>query len=162
MAASTTNAPPSNLAALLLIKRKVAANNGNAADATQDRAAPLTNAGAHSNDKLPYRQSVQIPSTTTTPFPKDQSEAAKFSRQNKQIEVELLEKKMAEIDRKKDIKTNETIEKWKGFDSLNYGFASESGQQKSTTVLSPPNEQVNHFVALHNNNNVFLLYIYVF
>jgi len=148
MASSTENAPAPTLASLLLIKRKIAAKNG---DQTNLKPPPPAATGAYSNEKLTYHQNTQAldpQETTTTALPTNTTEQPKISRKTKQLEVSLLDKKMEEINRKQETKTNETLDTWKGFDSLNYGFNNEPGTQISTPV--PPTEV--NYVLLSNSN----------
>jgi hypothetical protein len=149
MASSKANPPAPNLASLLLVKQKMAAKNG---DQINLKPPPPAATGAYSNEKISYHQNVPVlnsQETTTTTLPTNTTEQPKISRKTKQLEVSLLDKKMEEINRKQATKTNETLDTWKGFDSLNYGFNHEPGIQKSTPV--PPSE-VNHF--LFSNSNI--------
>ncbi|CAF2739577.1 unnamed protein product [Rotaria sp. Silwood2] len=139
MATPTMNSSAPNLATLLLIKRKLAEKNAEKIVETQVLPTLSTTIGAHSNEKLSYRQNILGINSTATPT--NVKESPKVSRQNKQLEVELLDKKMEEINRKQEVKTNEALHTWKGFDSLNYGFVSESETRKSTPISSISTKQ---------------------
>ncbi|CAF3631601.1 unnamed protein product [Rotaria sp. Silwood1] len=144
MASSTTDSSAPNLATLLLIKRKLGAKNSDKISEKQASPTLQTTTIAHSNEKSFYRQNMSIvnpTTTTTTTTPTNIQESPKVSRKNKQIEVELLDKKMEEINRKQEVKTNETLVTWKGFDSLNYGFVLDSNMHKSTPFPPTPTKQ---------------------
>ncbi|CAF0798592.1 unnamed protein product [Rotaria sordida] len=140
MESSTANPAASNLATLLLVKRKLAKENADKIG--EGQVSPILPAitGAHSNEKLPYRPNMSVinsTSTTATTTPTNMKESPKPSgRKNKQLEVELLDKKIEEINRKQEVITNETLVTWKGFDSLNYRFTAEPEIQKSSPI--PP------------------------
>jgi hypothetical protein len=145
MTSPEANSSTPNLATLLLIKRKMAAANKADPDAQKALPEPPPAAtGSHSIDKMTYRQDAPtVNPTKATPIDEETDEPSKVSRKTKQLEVGLLGKKMDEIDRNKEIKTNETLDSWKGFDSLNYGFNPESSSPKPN--LTPPvaEKQVN-------------------
>lgn len=148
MASTNTNPSAPNLASLLVIKRKIGAKNNQSKGKVQ-LTLPAAATGAHSIEKINYRQDVpvggnpQVPDTTTVPA--NTTEPTKVSRKTKQLEVELLDKKMEEIDRKQEEKTNEAIGSWKGFDSFNYGFTPDSGKYNSNPVAPAASNQVNCF-----------------
>ena len=135
MASSTTNAPVTSLAAFLAIKQQVAAANGLKSEGAVVPQ-PLAT-GAHSKEKLTYRQTVTIPNLSK-PAVEEKSLMTNNSRQAKQIEVGLLEKKMEEINRKKEVKTIEALTPWKGFDNLNYGMAKDPTAPKPTPETEKP------------------------
>jgi hypothetical protein len=150
MASSTANPQAANLASLLLVKRKLDAKNSDQSNAQLPPPAP---AGASSGENMAYHQDMLTGNpqeTTTTGIPANTTEKPKVSRKTKQLEVELLDKKMDEIHRKQETKTNETLGTWKGFDSLNYGFNSVPGTQRSTPVPSESTQQVNYSFLFSN------------
>lgn len=142
MASQITNPSTSNLATLLRAKRKMASKNSNISDGTIPAPAAT---GAHSVEKINYRPDVpvggnpQIPETTTTA----PTEPHKVSRKTKQLEVELLDKRMEEINRKQEEKTNQTLDTWKGFDSFNYGFTPNPGNIQPNSKPPTLPKQVN-------------------
>lgn len=126
MASTKKKMSGNNLATLLSVKQKLTTKNKNndSDDATKSTAVVMT--GAHSDERLKYRQmgaveTVPIPNQTKTPAA-NQSDPLKIGRNEKQLEIGLLEKKMAEIQKKQDQKTNEAVDAWKGFEMMNYGF----------------------------------------
>jgi hypothetical protein len=136
--ASTRGNPPPNLATLVLVKQRMNAKN-NAKNGVRLAPPPPAATGAHSDERLTYRQD---PSNTAVP-PADTTDPPKISRKTKQLEVSQLDKKMDEINRKQELKTNEAKDTWKGFDSLNYGF-SPGGAQNPTPVPPETTKQVNY------------------
>jgi hypothetical protein len=142
MASAAENPSAPNLAAVLLVKRKIAAKNKANGSEIQ---APLPNSiASYSKDKLTYHQNVGAADSIKPIAPVETSEPAKISRKTKQIEVSLLDKKMDEINRKQAAKTNEAADSWKGFDSLNYGIGSGPQARESTPVPSVVPKQVNY------------------
>ena len=135
MASSTANAPASTLAAFLAIKQQVAAANGQRPEGTV--LPPPLATGAHSKEKLTYRQTVTIPNQSK-PAAEEKAPMTNNSRQAKQIEVGLLDKKMEEINRKKEVKTTEALTPWKGFDSLNYGMVHDPSAPKPAPEPEKP------------------------
>ncbi|CAF3331886.1 unnamed protein product [Rotaria socialis] len=140
MASERKNSQAPNLAAFLLIKRRLAAKqaveNGDNQGQLQ---LPATNVGAHSVEKLSYHQIVpQVNSTAITHT--NQSESPSLSRNSKQIEVALLDRKIGEINLKQENKTNATLDTWKDFESFNYGFVTESAIQQPKP-MSPISQQ---------------------
>ena len=135
MASSTANAPANTLAAFLAIKQQVAAANGLRPEGTI--APPPAATGAHSKEKLTYRQTVTIPNVSK-PAAEEKAPMTNNSRQAKQIEVGLLDKKMEEINRKKEVKTTEALTPWKGFDSLNYGMMQDPKAPKPAPEPEKP------------------------
>jgi hypothetical protein len=126
MASSTENSSAPNLATLLAMKRKMAAKNPDQSNANQLLPPPAT-IRALSNEKTSYRQDIpggNPQETTTATLLANTTEPPKISRKTKQLEINLLDQKMEEINRKQEAKTNEALGAWKGFDSLNYGFGS--------------------------------------
>lgn len=128
------------------MKQKLAAANPNRAPANNAPAMPA--AGAHSNERVNYRQEITAanqPNTTTTappPPPEDKTDPMKMSRKTKQLEVGLLDKRMEEIQRKQEEKTNQALDSWRGFDSINYGFSSGNvPQQPPPPPKKPPEEK---------------------
>ena len=143
MAATQRNQQP-NLASLLAIKRKM---NEKTAARTGETPAPLPTVatGAKSDEKLTYRQDPTIINPpTTTALPATTTEPPKISRKTKQLEVELLDKKMEEINRKQEAQTNVAKDSWKGFDDLNYGFVPGATTQNPTPVPPASTKQVNY------------------
>jgi hypothetical protein len=143
MASSTTNPPPPSLATLLAIKRKMAANSAASSDARQTPPPRPPVANAHSNERIAYHQNATVvnpPPTIATTAPENSTEPSKISRKTKQLEVGLLDKKIEEINRKQEEKTNEALDTWKGFDSVNYGF----GATPATPVPPVAAKQVNY------------------
>lgn len=122
MTTKTTGRQPT-LASLVLVKQKMGAKNDDRPDPNGLATQPTPVIRAHHDERIHYRQdgvptTIEQPKPTTT----DTNELPKASRQARQIEVKLLDKKMEEIDRKQESKKNEALDTWKGFDSLNYGF----------------------------------------
>lgn len=143
MASTAANSSQANLATILLIRRKQRAAR-NKANPDEEQIIPPQNAtGSYSQDKLNYRQDVPVTGPIKAPTPPaETNDPPKISRKTKQLEVSALDKKMEEISRKQEAKTNETAENWKGFDSLNYGLlASQKVPQKPTAT---PPKQVNY------------------
>ena len=125
MASSNEQIPRVNLATLLLTKRKMPAKNTDKSNRQQ------------TSTSIPVDiNTVPISPTTKMNSPKTNRQA------EQQVEVKLLDKKMKEINRKQEINTNETINKWRGFDSFNYGFFSKSELLKSNVDLSVSSTQV--------------------
>lgn len=132
MASSEADPPVTNLATLLLIKRKMVAKENDDVNAKKILLkSPNNLAGAHSTEGLSYHQNFSVVNPVADTTSKDQVEPPKVNRQNKQIVVELLDKKMEEINRKQTRNTNQALDAWKGFDSFNYGFIPDSHAQQS-------------------------------
>jgi len=131
-----------NLAAVLLVKRKMAAKNK--ATGSEVQAPPPNSIASYSKDKLTYHQDAGVADSIKPIPPVEKTEPAKVSRKTKQIEVSLLDKKMDEINRKQAAKTNEAADSWKGFDSLNYGIGSGPQAREPTPVPSVVAKQVNY------------------
>ncbi|CAM4801020.1 unnamed protein product [Rotaria magnacalcarata] len=140
MASASKNSKAPNLAALLLVNRRLAAKqvieNGDNQGQLQ---LPATNIGAHSVEKLSYHQSVSHVNSTAI-APTNQNASPIMRRKNKQIEVELLDRNIEEINHKQEQKTNATLNTWKDFESFNYGFATESEIQQAKP-MSPISQQ---------------------
>jgi hypothetical protein len=139
MASSKTNPPAPNLATILSIKRKMAAKNPGESATKQLPPAPPAVINSHSNERIAFHQSIPTENPAVkapTTVPENTDEQPKISRKTKQLEVGLLDKKMEEINRKQEVKTNEALDTWKGFDSFNYGFNSTPGA--SNTTPGPP------------------------
>jgi hypothetical protein len=146
MASSTANPPAPNLAAVLSIKRKIAEKNAAQSNGRQTPPPPPPVANAHSNERITYHQDTiaqNPPQTIPTTVPENTTEQPKISRKTKQLEVGLLDKKMEEINRKQEEKTNEALGTWKGFDSVNYGFNSTPGASNTTPVPPVATKEVN-------------------
>ena len=145
MASTSDNHPAPNLAALLLIKRKIGASSNEKESGTK-LATPPPAIGAHSNERITYHQNApaenppETKATTTKP-----SDPTKVTRKTKQLEVDSLNQKMEEINRRQEEKTTAALESWKGFDSLNYGFRSTPETRRSTPIQPIPQEEVNFF-----------------
>ena len=144
MAASKPNPPPPNLATLLLIKRKMSGKNNPNSRQNQASLPTDNSVGAYSQEKIIYRQdpSVEIPTNKTNP--ENTNDPPKRSRKAKQLEVNQLDKKIEEINRKQEAQKNEALDSWKGFDDVNYGLPSEPEAHKSPTPIPPTSaKQVN-------------------
>ena len=125
MASSNEQTPQVNLATLLLTKRKMTVKNTDKSNRQQTST------------------SISVDINTASMSPTTKTNSPKTSRQTeRQLEVKLLDKKMKEINRKQEVNTNETINKWRGFDSFNYGFVSKSELQKSNIDLPVSSTQV--------------------
>ena len=141
--------PATNLATVLLMKQKMAAANPNKTPANNAPALPA--AGAHSNERVNYRQELPVANAPTKTLPpEDKSDPTKTSRKTKQLEVGQLDKRLEEIQRKQEEKTNQALDSWKGFDSINYGFSPGSVPQQQpppppapAPVSSSPVKHVN-------------------
>lgn len=143
-------APAPNLATILAVKRKIGPNKADGSNPAQ----PAAGAGAHSQEKMNYRQDpmafAPAPNTTKpddTSKPKDGSgtkpEPNKGARNTKQLDVGQLDKKMEEIQRKQQEKTNEAIDSWKAFEDMNYGFYSDGMPRRAPANTREPINQVN-------------------
>ena len=129
MASSSEPTRQVNLATLLLAKRKISAKN------------------TDKSNKQQTSTSISVDINDAPTSPTNKTNSPKTNRQtNQQLEVKLLDKKMKEINHKQEVITNETIDAWKGFDSLNYGFISESEMQKSNVDLPVSSKQVKSVV----------------
>ncbi|UJR28401.1 hypothetical protein I4U23_009642 [Adineta vaga] len=141
MAAKTDPSSTTNLASVLLIKRKMAAKDNGNTGATQNSVQPTSNfIGAHSNEKINYRQDAIVANTTTAAHVPP-TEQPKQTRKTKQLEVSQLDKKLEEINRKQEAKTNETLDTWKNFDNVNYGLGSQGEKRNDTPIQSKPVKQ---------------------
>jgi len=134
-----------NLASLVMVKQKLGAKDDAESNANQLSTEPKPVAGAQFGERAHYKQTVLVAPTQepTTKPSTNANEVPKASRQARQIEVKLLDKKMEEIDRKQETSTNQALDTWKGFDSLNYGF-------NGASIPTPPGttKQVNHFTFI--------------
>ena len=151
MASSKNNAQAPNLASVLSVRRKLAAKNANQSNTKQLSSSPPPVINSHSNARIAYHQNLPVINqpvnpveTTSATVPTNTDEQPKVSRKTKQLEVGLLDKKMEEINRKQEVKTNEALDTWKGFDSINYGF--NNTPRASNTIPYPPvaTKQVNY------------------
>lgn len=146
MAASSQDPPVTNLAALLLIKRRMGSKDTKEPDTKL--AAPLPTTGAHSDERITYHQNAPV-EKPPEPVPKT-IDQTKGTRKAKQLEVALLDQKMEEINRRQEEKTNAALDTWKGFDSLNYGFSSTPGTARPTPAPPISAKRVNslclHFI----------------
>ena len=141
MASSTNNAPPPSLATLLLIKQKMAAKNAGGSDSRQAPPQRPPVANAYSNERIAYHQNlaeINPQPTIPTTAPENSADPPKISRKTKQLEVGLLDKKLDEINRKQEEKTNQALDTWKGFDSVNYGFGGASVQPVAEKQVKLP------------------------
>lgn len=146
MATSNGKQQKPNLAALVMVKQKMAAKNDDQPNADGLTTNPKPVIGAHYDEKIHYRPDAPAGGTQapTTQPSTNTNEEPKASRQQRQIEVKLLDKKMEEIGRKQETTTNEALDTWKAFDSFNYGFSSTPVPVQPVTT-----KQVNrHFIEI--------------
>ncbi|CAF0926002.1 unnamed protein product [Adineta ricciae] len=133
MASKTTSGPAPNLASLVAIKSKMAAKDNANPGAAQNQLTPSSFTGALSTERINYRQD-QLNTNSTAAAPTN--EPPKVSRKTKQLEVSQLDKKLAEINRKQAETTNQTLDTWKTFDSVNYGLGAQANKEEPTATQS--------------------------
>lgn len=113
-----------NLASVLAAKRVTDATNPD----KQVQNQPTL--GASSNAKRSYHQT---PPTENSNQPNNTNNNKKTpvntARNDKQLQINVLDKKMNEIQQEQDRKTNEAMDAWKGFDTVNYGFSDPAPTQ---------------------------------
>ena len=148
MASKNTTAPPPNLASLVAIKSKMAAKDDGKLGAGQNQLPPSNFTGALSTERINYRQD-QGGTNSTAAAPTN--EQPKVSRKTKQLEVSQLDKKLEEINRKQAEKTNQTLDSWKTFDSVNYGFGAQVNKEEPTATQSKIVKQVSGLRSLSLN-----------
>ncbi|CAF1586430.1 unnamed protein product [Adineta ricciae] len=131
MASKTTTGPAPNLASLVAIKSKMAAKDDANLGAAQNQLTPSNFTGALSTERINYRQDL-VNTNSTAPAPTN--EQTKVSRKTKQLEVSQLDKKLEEINRKQAETTNQTLDTWKTFDSVNYGLGAQANKGEPTAT----------------------------
>lgn len=146
MASKNATAPAPNLASLLAIKSKMAAKDNAKPGAVQNQLDPSYSTGAYSVEKINYRQDQ---GNNTAPAPT--KEQPKASRKTKQLEVSQLDKKLEEINRKQAETTNQTMDTWKNFDTVNYGIGAQTNKQEPTATQPKTTKQVNYLHSLRLN-----------
>jgi hypothetical protein len=78
----------------------------------------------------------------------------KVNRNTNQLQVDLLDKKMEEIQRKQQETANRTDDSWKVFESVNYGFYPPVQKAPSASPSREPVKNVNDCTRLNINKSI--------